>query len=248
LKKTAAAVAGWFSGGEGGLMKQIVWVMVVSGLMVCSAWANPGPGVIPEMQECMQSHGSQAQYATVLEKYCDPGLMRQAMGLLVIKKPYVLKTEQKGPAVCYTVEGTVVGTSVEFPADTTQTYHVCWESGRITSLEFYGAKPRVQQEIIPQMRECMRAHGSPAEYEAALKKYCDPGIIRQAMGLLVIKEPYVVKTEKKGPVVSYTVEGRTVGTSSEVPSDEIQVYRVGWKNARIVSLEFLGPKKATGKP
>lgn len=229
-------------------MKPIAWVMVVSCLIVCSAWANPGPGVIPEMQECMESHGSQAQYAAVLQKYCDPGLMRQAMGLLVIKKPYVVKTEQKGPAVCYTVEGTAVETSAEFPADTAQTYNVCWESGRIASLEFYGAKPRAYQEVIPQMRECMRAHGSPAEYEAALKKYCDPGIIRQAMGLLVIKDPYVVRTETKGPVITYTVEGRTVGTSGEIPSDVVQLYRVSWKDARVVSLEFLGPKKGISKP
>lgn len=97
-------------------------------------------------------------------------------------------------------------------------------------------------------RRFVRAHGSPAEYEAALKKYCDPGIIRQAMGLLVIKDPYVVKTETKGPVVTYTVEGRTVGTSSEIPSDVVQVYRVSWRNAKVVSLEFMGPKKALGKP
>jgi hypothetical protein len=28
----------------------------------------------------------------------------------------------------------------------------------------------------------------------------------------------------------------------------VQVYRVRWKNARVVSLEFLGPKMAKGKP
>jgi hypothetical protein len=32
------------------------------------------------------------------------------------------------------------------------------------------------------MREPMQSHGSQAEYEAALKKYCGPGIIRQAKG------------------------------------------------------------------
>lgn len=229
-------------------MKKSVWFMILSFVLTAAVWAKPGPGVIPEMQECMQSHGSQAQYAAVLKKYCDPGIMRQAMGLLVIKKPYVIKSEQKGQAVCYTVEGTTEETSSEMPADTTQTYNVCWENGRVVSLEFYGAKPRVHQEIIPQMRECMRAHGSPAEYEAALKKYCDPGIIRQAMGLLVIKDPYVVETETKGPVITYTVEGRTVGTSSEIPSDVVQVYRVSWRNAKVVSLEFMGSKKGVDKP
>jgi hypothetical protein len=222
-------------------------MVVMSAFLVGLASANPGPGIIPEMLECMQSHGSQAQYAAVLQKYCDPGIMRQAMGLLVIKKPYVIKTEQKGPMVCYTVEGVTEETSREIPADTTQTYHVCWESRRVVSLEFYGSKPRVHQEIIPQMRECMRSHGSPVQYEAVLKKYCDIGIIRQAMGLLVIKEPYVVNTETNGPVITYTVEGRTVDTSSEIPSDVVQVYRVSWRDAKIVSLEFLGPKKPAGK-
>jgi hypothetical protein len=224
-------------------MKRMVLMVVMNAFLVGLAWGNPGPGIIPEMLECMQSHGSQAQYAAALQKYCDPGIMRQAMGLLVIKKPYVIKTEQNGPMVCYTVEGVTEETSREISADATQTYNVCWENRRVVSLEFYGAKPRVHQEIIPQMRECMRSHGSPSQYEAVLKKYCDPGIIRQAMGLLVIKEPYVVNTETNGPVTTYTVEGRTVDTSSEIHSDVMQVYRVSWRNAKIVSLEFLGPKK-----
>ncbi len=37
-------------------------------------------------------------------------------------------------------------------------------------------------------------------------------------------------------------------TSSEIPSDVIQVYRVGWVGDRVVSLEFLGPRKAAAGP
>ena len=92
------------------------------------------------------------------------------------------------------------------------------------------------------MKECMRSHTTPREYEAVIKKYADPGIIRQAMGLLVIKEPYVVKTEKEGSVTTYTVEGITVGTSSEIPADVVQVYKVGWKNGKIIAIEFKGPQ------
>ncbi len=144
--------------------------------------------------------------------------------------------------MCYTVEGTTVETSREFPSDATQQYYVCWENRKIVSLEFYGSKPPPRDEIIAPMRECMRSHGSRAEYEAVLKKYADPGVIRQALGLLVIREPYVVHTERKGPMIVYTGEGRTVGTSSEIPADVNQVYRVGWMGGRIVSLEFLGPQ------
>lgn len=224
-------------------MKRIVFMVVMGYCLAGLAWAGPVTGIIPEMQECMQSHGSPAEYEAALKKYCDPGIIRRAMGLLVIKKPYVIKTEQKGEMVCYTVEGTIVETSYELPADTTQTYNVCWKNRRVVSLEFYDAKPRVYQEVIPEMRECLRSHGSPAEYEAVLKKYCDPGLMRKAMALLVIRTPYVVKTEMKGPVITYTVEGRTVETSSEFPADTVQRYTVGWKNGRIVALNFLGPKK-----
>ncbi|OPY08577.1 MAG: hypothetical protein A4E68_01165 [Syntrophaceae bacterium PtaB.Bin095] len=224
-------------------MKRVMFMAIMGYCLAGLAWAGPVTGIIPEMQECMQSHSTPAEYEAVLKKYSDPGLIRRAMGLLVIKKPYVVKTEQKGEMVCYTVEGTTVETSYELPADTTQTYNVCWKNRRIVSLEFYDAKPQVHQEVIPEMRECLRSHRMPAEYEAVLKKYSDPGIIRKAMALLVIKAPYVVKTEKKGPVITYTVEGRTVETSSEIPPDTVQRYTVSWKNGRIVALNFLGPKK-----
>jgi hypothetical protein len=106
-----------------------------------------------------------------------------------------------------------------------------------------GRKPRAVSEQVP------GAFAIPVDAEAnrfawhQKEKYADPGIIRQAMGLLVIKEPYAVKTEKEGSVTTYTVEGITIGTSSEIPADGVQVYKVGWENGRIISIEFKGPKK-----
>jgi len=223
-------------------MKALIPFVVL--LMILGAAGGAVCGVIPEMQECMRAHTTPQEYAAVLKKYCDPGIIRQAMGLLVIKEPYVLKTEQEGSVICYAVEGTTIGTSSEIPSDVTQVYKVCWDQNRVISLEFFGPKNRIHAEIIPPMKECMRAHTTPREYEAVIKRYADPGIIRQAMGLLVIKEPYVVKTEKAGAVTTYTVEGITVGTSSEIPADVVQVYKVGWENGRIVSIEFKGPKNS----
>jgi hypothetical protein len=223
------------------IMKITKYFIIALMILGIAGWATAG--VIPEMEECMRSHTTPEEYAAVLEKYCDAGIIRQAMGLLVIKEPYVLKTEQEGPRVCYTVEGTTIGTSSEMPSDVTQTYKVCWENSRVVSLEFFGPKSRVQKEVIPEMKECMRSHTTPGEYQAVIRKYADAGIIRQALGLLVIKEPYVVKAEKEGAVITYTVEGVTVGTSSEIPSDVLQVYKVGWKNGKIISIEFKGPKK-----
>ena len=225
-------------------MKTVLACMTM--LLTLTGLVSAGPSVIPEMLECMQAHGSQEQYRTVLEKYCDPGIIRKAMGLLVIKDPYVLKADQTGDTVCYLVEGTTVGTSSEIPSDITQTYKVCWQQGRVKSLEFFGAKAQVDKEIIPEMLECMRAHDSREQYDAVLRKYCDSGIIREAMALLVIKDPYVSKIEKKGAVVTYTVEGRTIESSSEMPGETHQVYRVSWKHGRVIGLEFLGPGDETG--
>jgi hypothetical protein len=97
--------------------------------------------------------------------------------------------------------------------------------------------------VIPEMEECMRSYTTPKEYEAVIKKYADSGIIHQAMGLLVIREPYVLETEQEGSVICYTVEGMTGGTSSEIPSDVVQVYKVSWEKGKIVSIEFKGQKK-----
>ena len=63
------------------------------------------------------------------------------------------------------------------------------------------------------------------------------------MGLLVFKEPYVVQTEKEGAVTTYPVEGITTGTSSEISSNIVRVYKVGWEKGKIISIEFKGQKK-----
>ena len=164
------------------------------------------------------------------------------MGLLVIKSPYVVKTEKEGSSVCYTVEGASVETGREIPSEVTQVYKVCWENDRITSLEFFGPKLRPQEDIIPEMLECMRSHDSREKYAMVLEKYCDPGIIRRAMGLLVIKNPSVTKVEKDGSIITYTVQGRHGRhLQRDTRRTPLQVYRVGWKGGRIISLEFLGP-------
>ncbi len=97
------------------------------------------------------------------------------------------------------------------------------------------------------MKECLRSHTSKEAYQSVLQKYCDHEIIWQALGLLVIKEPYIVKTEKEGSVICYTVEGTTIGTSSEISSDVTQVYKLWWDKGKVIALKFLGPKNQNVK-
>jgi len=124
-------------------MKRIVLMIVLGCFLAEPVFADPAEdkGVIPEMRECMEAHVSQEAYSKVITKYCGQGIMCQAMGLLLIKNPYVIKTEKKNSQICYTVEGTVEETSSEIPGHTTQVYEACWENGRLVSLEFPGRKP-----------------------------------------------------------------------------------------------------------
>jgi len=66
---------------------------------------------------------------------------------------------------------------------------------------------------------------------------------------LVIREPYVVKTERNGPVITYTVEGRTEGGATQIPGEDIvQVYRASWRGGKLVAIQFLEPKSELNKP
>ncbi len=223
-------------------MKKFAWIII---LLSAPLWYGfDTVKVIPEMKECLAAHDSQDHYRQVLEQYCDSGLIRQAMGLLVIRNPYVVHSEADGDRICYTVEGETIGTSSEIPSDTVQTYRACWQDGRIVALEFFGAKSAKPAVVSDAMQECMAAHDTPDHYQEVLKKYCDSDMIRKAMALLVIKSPRVVHTAADGACTCYTVEGVTVGTSDEFPADATQVYRVWWCNDRIKALTFLGPKGA----
>jgi hypothetical protein len=90
------------------------------------------------MHECLRSHGSQEQYAAVLRKYCSPEMIGQAMGLLVVKDPQVVRIEHSGKAVCYQVEGSIADASTQPGGEAIQDYRVCWENGRVVALDFRG--------------------------------------------------------------------------------------------------------------
>ena len=64
------------------------------------------------------------------------------------------------------------------------------------------------------------------------------------MGLLVIKDPAVIRVEQEGPVTTYTVQGRLIGTSSEIPADAVQVYKVDGREDALFLWSFWAPLQA----
>lgn len=121
-------------------MRTILTVCLCGVIIFALLWVGSGPRISPEMKECLQSHGSQEQYAGVLRKYCSPEMIRRAMGLLVVTDPQVVRIRHSGKAVCYLVEGLMADASTLSSGGAVQDYSVCWENGRVVSLDFNGGR------------------------------------------------------------------------------------------------------------
>jgi hypothetical protein len=122
-------------------MRTMLAVCLCGIIIFALVWVGSGPGISSEMQECLQSHGSQEQYAGVLRKYCSPEMIRRAMGLLAVKEPQVVSIRHSANAVCYLVEGVIADAPTQASGEAVQTYSVCWENGRVVSLAFSRAWP-----------------------------------------------------------------------------------------------------------
>ena len=98
-------------------------------------------------------------------------------------------------------------------------------------------------EVIPEMKECMQAHGSLEKYRNVIQKYASPEMLKDLTVCCTLLDPKVIAVENKDGVIYYWEEGRLAETSYEIPSQIVQIIKVGWKDKKIVYLEFLGPMK-----
>lgn len=96
---------------------------------------------------------------------------------------------------------------------------------------------------IPEMKECMNAHGSLEKYSKVIKKYASPELLPKINVCCTLTDSRIINSEKVGDRIYYWEEGRLLETSYEIPSDTIQIIKVGWENKKIVYIEFLGPLK-----
>ncbi|HOP61817.1 MAG TPA: hypothetical protein PK358_00080 [Spirochaetota bacterium] len=96
-------------------------------------------------------------------------------------------------------------------------------------------------DVIPEMKECMQAHGSLEKYRTVIKKYASPQMQQKLPVCCTLLDSRIIASETKDGIVYYWEEGRIIESSYELPSETIQVIKVGWKDKKIVFLEFLGP-------
>lgn len=99
------------------------------------------------------------------------------------------------------------------------------------------------QNIIPEMKECMDAHGSRDKYNEVIRKYAAPELLQNITVCCALEKSRIIHSEKTGDIIYYWEEGKLPETCFEIPSDVIQIVKVGWKDKKIVYLEFLGPMK-----
>ena len=95
--------------------------------------------------------------------------------------------------------------------------------------------------VSPEMKECMNAHGSLEKYREVIKKYAIPEIMSDITICCTLIDNRIISKEQVGDITYYWEEGTLIETSYEIPSEIIQIIKVGWKDKKIVYLEFLGP-------
>jgi len=98
--------------------------------------------------------------------------------------------------------------------------------------------------VLPEMKEFMGAFGSKEKVAAAVEKYAAaPEIVPEAIQTCDLGKPKITKTEKKDGMVLYTAEAKVESCDqSETAVGTIRVFDIAWKDGKIVSFEWKGPK------
>jgi len=105
------------------------------------------------------------------------------------------------------------------------------------SLGFFGSK------IIPEMREVINQFAKRTQREAVLQKYAGPGVVPKELMLCDMTKPIVTKSEIKEGITYYTLESRVEKCEhSPVATGTVRIFKMGWKDGKIVRFSWEGPK------
>jgi hypothetical protein len=88
--------------------------------------------VTPEMKDFLAGFGSSAKVAESLKKHGAPDLATKDMQMYDLTDPAVLKAELHGAKMCFTIEAKAGATA--------RTYLVCWDGGKIVSIDDMGMR------------------------------------------------------------------------------------------------------------
>ncbi len=101
----------------------------------------------------------------------------------------------------------------------------------------------VGKKAIPQMQEVINAFADRAKRAAVLEKYGDPGVVPHELTKCEMAKPVLQKTEEKDGLTVYTVESRVEECKdSPAAKGTVRIFSLGWKDGRIKSFAWGGPK------
>ncbi|MEE4252913.1 MAG: hypothetical protein V2I50_02610 [Desulfuromusa sp.] len=98
--------------------------------------------------------------------------------------------------------------------------------------------------VSPEMKEFMGALSSKEKIATVVNKYSSTsGVVPESLQACNLGASKITNTEKKGGTVLYTAEV-TVDSceKSETAAGTIRTFSIAWKDGKIVSFDWQGPK------
>jgi Aegerolysin len=97
---------------------------------------------------------------------------------------------------------------------------------------------------VPEMKEFMDALSSKEKISTVAKKYSStPGIIPEALQTCNLGASKITNTDEKNGIVRYTAEVKVESCDkSETAAGTVRTFDIAWKDGKIVSFDWKGPK------
>ena len=114
----------------------------------------------------------------------------------------------------------------------------------LTSLVLFLFIVGCSNSVAPEMKEFMGTLSSKEKIAAVVNKYSSAqGIVPESLQACNLGASKITNTEKKGGTVLYTAEVTVKSCEkSETAAGTVRTFDIGWKDGKIVSFDWKGPK------
>jgi hypothetical protein len=98
-------------------------------------------------------------------------------------------------------------------------------------------------KVVPEMTDLIDNFVDKAHREAVLDKYGAHGAVPEELSACDMSKPIITKSEVKDGVSLYTLESRVEKCEhSPTAVGTTRIFTIGWKDGKIASFEWGGPK------
>jgi hypothetical protein len=98
-------------------------------------------------------------------------------------------------------------------------------------------------KVIPEMNQLIDVFSDRSQRAAVLQKCGEPGVVPHELTICDMDKPVVTKSEEKDGITYFTLESRVEKCElSETAAGTVRIFVMGWKDGKIVSFAWGGPK------